>query len=191
MNLKIVLVIILLVLLFIPNNTTEAFDIGLNTTDQSNFDNLKMLVSQMIKLKMKDYENNSTELEKIAELYFSIIKDTTIKAEDRKSTFITMSQDIVMPYVNEIRTNPYNINNFPQTMEFIYWELRLSNIKENSILEIITLGLISDGIINNNDIKALFKPAGEIAKTIQALISKYTISTDTINLTFDVINELP
>jgi hypothetical protein len=191
MNLKIVLVIILLVILFMPNNTTEAFDIGLNTTDETNFNNLKILVSNMIKLKMQDYVNNNKDLQDIADLYFSVVKDNTIKPEDRKSTFISRAQDVVMPSVSGNRTNPYNITNFTQTMEFVYWELRLNNIKPNSPLEIVKLGLLSDIIINSPEIKALFKPAGEVAKTIQALISKYTISTDAFDLTFDGVKELP
>ena len=191
MNLKIVLVIILLVILFMPNNTTEAFDIGLNTTDETNFNNLKILVSNMIKLKMQDLVNNTKDLQEISDLYFSIVKDNTIKPEDRKSTFISRAQDVVMPSVSGSRTNPYNITNFTQTMEFVYWELRLNNIKPNSPLEIVKLGLLSDIIINAPEIKALFKPAGEVVKTIQALISKYTISTDAFDLTFDGIKELP
>ena len=191
MNLKIVLVIILLVILFMPNNTTESFDIGLNTTDETNFNNLKILVSNMIKLKMQDFVNNTKDLQEIADLYFSIVKDNTIKPEDRKSTFISRAQDVVMPSVSGNRTNPYNINNFTQTMEFVYWELRLNNIKPNSPLEIVKLGLLSDIIINSPEIKALFKPAGEVVKTIQALISKYTISTDAFDLTFDGVKELP
>ena len=191
MNLKIVLVIILLVILFMPNNTTEAFDIGLNTTDETNFNNLKILVSNMIKLKMQDLVNNTKDLQEISDLYFSIVKDNTIKPEDRKSTFISRAQDVVMPSVSGNRTNPYNITNFTQTMEFVYWELRLNNIKPNSPLEIVKLGLLSDIIINAPEIKALFKPAGEVVKTIQALISKYTISTDAFDLTFDGIKELP
>jgi hypothetical protein len=191
MNLKIVLVIILLVILFMPNNTTEAFDIGLNTTDETNFNNLKILVSNMIKLRMQDYVNNTKDLQEIADLYFSVVKDNTIKPEDRKSTFISRAQDVVMPSVSGNRTNPYNINNFTQTMEFVYWELRLNNIKPNSPLEIVKLGLLSDIIINSPEIKALFKPAGEVVKTIQALISKYTISSDVFDLTFDGVKELP
>ena len=191
MNLKIVLIIILLVILFMPNNTTEGFDIGLNTTDETNFNNLKILVSNMIKLKMQDFVNNTKDLQSIADLYFSIVKDNTIKPEDRKSTFISRAQDVAMPFVSGNRTNPYNITNFTQTMEFVYWELRLNNIKPNSPLEIVKLGLLSDIIINAPEIKALFKPAGEVAKTIQALISKYTISTDSFDLTFDGVKELP
>ena len=36
------LIIIILVILFMPNNATEGFDVGLNTTDETNFNNLKI-----------------------------------------------------------------------------------------------------------------------------------------------------
>ena len=190
MDLKIILIIILLVILFVPNNT-ENFDVGFNTTDETSFNNLKISVSNLIKLGMQKFVNNTKDLQAIADLYFSIVKDNTIKPEDRKSTFISRAQDVVMPVVSGNRTNPYNISNFTQTMEFVYWELRLNNIKPNAPLEIVKLGLISDLIIQDSQIKNLFKPAGEVVKTIQSLISKYTISTNTFDLTFDGVKELP
>ena len=186
-----IIILIIIILILITPTYMEHFETGINKNNEVGFDELKKKISEMILSKLKDFEGKDVDLKAIEDLYNNIVQNVNIKAENRKNEFINKAQDIVMPMAGSVRTNPYNIQDYTVTLEFTYWELRLNNIKPNTIPEIIKLSLISDFLINDSSVKALFKPAGNIVKTIQTLVSKYDIKTNKFDVTFDDINNLP
>jgi hypothetical protein len=174
----------------LPNKTnkTEYFDTGLIDLNEESLKKLVTLVISIIGTNMDKLKQHDVHVKSILDKFKDAVKDQT--PEKRKETFSKLIYDLNYGLDQSKPTNLLNIKNFNSTIDFMYWELRTGDLKTEDKAKIIKMALIFDQISEDEGIKKLFKPTGQVRKTISTLLSNYNYGNNTISITLNQINEL-
>jgi hypothetical protein len=176
--------------MILPNKTnkTEYFDTGLIDSNEESLKKLVTLVISIIGTNMDKLKQHDVHVKSILDKFKDAVKNQN--PEKRKETFSKSIYDLNYGLDQSKPTNLLNIKNFYPTIDFMYWELRTADLKTDDKSKIIKMALIFDQISEDEGIKKLFKPTGQVRKTISTLLSNYNYGNNTINITLNQINEL-
>ncbi len=185
-----VIILILVFLIMILPNKTECFDTGLLEANDESLKKLIALVLSIVSIEMDKLNKYKDSITIILEKFKEAIKEQN--PEKRKEIF---SQSMYkLNYEPDAQSKPtknlFNIKNFNSTIDFMYWELRTGDLKTNDKSKIVKMALLYDLISEDEGLKKLFKPTGQVRKTISTLLSNYNYGNNTINITMKEINDL-
>lgn len=178
--------------LFLIPVKTESFDPNLlsdaNKKEEQFYNELKMKVVDIVKQKSNDYDNNLVN--QIKEIYNT---SQTKPVEERKDHFVKNSTLLI----TQENTGPGDagkpkkyanlLNDMIDTLEFMYWELRMAPLRNMEQEKIIRIVMAYDNVmlVVNNEKNKYFKPDTSrdlIKKTIQTLISNYSVTVNKDNM---------
>jgi hypothetical protein len=185
------IILILVFLIMILPNKTECFDTGLLESNEESLKKLITLVLSIVNTNMDKLKQHDKIISEVVLKHF----DDAVKEqnpEKRKEVFTQSMYKI--NYEPDAQSKPtknvFNLKNFNPTIDFMYWELRSAGLKTDDKSKIVKMALLYDQISEDEGLKKLFKPTGQVRKTISTLLSNYNYGNNTINITLKEINDL-
>ncbi len=183
-----IVILLLVVLIMILPNKTECFETGLIESNEESLKKLIAVVISIIGTNMDKLKHHDAHIKTVLEKFNEAVKDQN--PEKRKETFSKLIYNLNYGPDQSKPTNLLNIKNFNSTIDFMYWELRTGDLRTDDKTKIVKIALLFDQISEDEGIKKLFKPTGQIRKTISTLLSNYNYNNNTINITLSQINDL-